>query len=101
MLASTPEEPAVSYREKNGNVWGLRGTRCADSVDAIRSMLNGPARSTLSERRRGVNIASRDRREKVFATSVEVVGIYFTVNKETKSTGKIEQLHQQRVSRSL
>ena len=38
---STAEDPALSYREKDGHVWGLGGTRCADAVDGIRSMLDG------------------------------------------------------------
>ena len=41
--SSTPEEPALWYREINGNAWGLVGSRSADDVDAIRSMLNGPS----------------------------------------------------------
>ena len=39
----TPEEPALPYREKNGDAWGLGGTHYADAVDAIRSMLKGPS----------------------------------------------------------
>ena len=39
----TPEEPALSFREKNGDAWRLRETHYADAGDAIRSMLKGPS----------------------------------------------------------
>ena len=85
---STPEDLAQSYWEKNGDVLVLRGMCFADSVDAMRSILNGSRSSHTSRKASGcsLTIDSRDGREIASATLLAAVGIHFSVKMKPYST---------------